>query len=233
MKSETITPAMQQLRLASLAAASRPFLTLRARYTLTMRATAPNRCSLQRGLTLTETLTALVLLAIGVLCIAAVYLERSQAAPAVLVHSKASRLADEMAEAMRARRGTVHFENPVGVLCKALPPTAPPQQHATNDVVCWQDKIATTLPNGTGAIDFDADSMPKAYLITVSWTPPKSGTASYLLRVELPEIAPVQKSPLPPVPTQVAPTKSAATVEAAGPKEAPKPASATATRAAN
>lgn len=142
----------------------------------------------QRGLTLTETVTALALLGIGVLCIATVYLERTQAAPAVLLHSKASRLAAEMAERMKSHRaGAVHFDNPVGVRCNSRLDNATPQQAATNDIACWQDKVARTLPNGSGAIAHDSQSTPPAYLITVSWTPAGSGTASYLLRVTDPE----------------------------------------------
>jgi type IV pilus assembly protein PilV len=141
----------------------------------------------QRGLTLTETLTALVLLAIGVLCIATVYLERSQAAPAVLLHSKANRLAVEMAERMRARRtDQVHFENPVGVRCNPELSDAPTQQLVTNDIACWQEKVVQTLPNGSGAIAHDNRQTLRTYLITVSWSPPDRGTASFLLRVELP-----------------------------------------------
>jgi Tfp pilus assembly protein PilV len=141
-----------------------------------------------RGLTLTETVTALALLGIGVLCIATVYLERSQAAPAVLLHSKANRLAEEMSQQMSARRSDqVHFENPVGVLCNAELKNASPQQLATNDMACWQDKVAATLPNGSGAIALDTSGVRQAYLITVSWSPPGGGTASYLLRAELPD----------------------------------------------
>ena len=141
-----------------------------------------------RGLTLTETVTALALLGIGVLCIATVYLERSQAAPAVLLHSKANRLAEELAEQIAARRGEqAHFENPVGVVCKPALTEGTPQALATNDVACWQDKIAATLPNGSGAIALEETAGGRAYLITVSWSPPDGGTASYLLRTVLPE----------------------------------------------
>jgi len=154
----------------------------------------------QRGLTLTETATALVLLAIGVLCIATVYLERSQAAPAVLLHSKANRLAVEMAERMRAHSAhQVHFENPVGVRCNAQLANASPQKLATNAISCWQEKVAQTLPNGSGAIAHYSHPTTPAYLITVSWSPPDRGTASYLLRVEMPSesspMAPKANSP--------------------------------------
>jgi Tfp pilus assembly protein PilV len=145
----------------------------------------------QLGLTLTETLTALVLLAIGVLCIATLYMERSQAAPAVLLHSKANRLAQEMRERMHTPYAApVHFENPVGVLCNPRLVDVAPQALATNDIACWQSKVAETLPNGSGAIARDSQSLPPAYLITVSWSPPDRGTASYLLRVETTNASP-------------------------------------------
>ena len=145
----------------------------------------------QSGLTLTESLTAMVLLAIGVLCIATVYLERTQAAPAVLLHSKANRLAEEMAEKMRSYSGdAVHFENPVGVRCNPTLDEAKTQTKATNDIACWQVKVAETLPNGTGAIAHDSHAPTPAYLITVSWSPPERGTASYLLRLDMPSSGP-------------------------------------------
>ena len=141
----------------------------------------------QRGLTLTESITALVLLAIGVLCIATVYLERSQAEPAVLLHSKASRLAAEMAELIHTRQSAqVHFENPIGMVCNAQLVNAAPQKATNNDIACWQEKVAQTLPNGSGAIADDTEHLTPAYLITVSWSAAGSGTASYLLRVEVP-----------------------------------------------
>lgn len=151
-----------------------------------------------RGLTFTETLTALLLLGIGLLCIASVYLERSQAAPAVLLHSKANRLAQEMAEHMRSQQAAgVRFENPVGTVCQAdlnlaqiqtrspqLATQFQQQKLIDNEVSCWQEKIAQTLPNGAGAISIDSTNKPPAFLITVSWSPPGGGTASYLLRLE-------------------------------------------------
>lgn len=145
----------------------------------------------QSGLTITESLTAIGLLAIGVLCIATVYLERTQAAPAVLLHSKANRLAEEMAEKMRSYNGeAVHFENPVGVRCNPALNEAKPQIKATNDIACWQVKVTETLPNGTGAIAHDSYAPAQAYLITVSWSPPERGTASYLLRLDMPPQSP-------------------------------------------
>jgi type IV pilus assembly protein PilV len=180
----------------------------------------------QRGLTLTETVTALVLLAIGVLCIATLYLERSQAAPAVLLHSKASRLAQEMMEHIRARQPSqVHYENPVGVLCNPRLADASPQVSATNEIACWQSKVAETLPNGTGAIAHDSQSRPPAYLITVSWSPPDRGTASYLLRVEMPNL------PKPSVPQATVPAARKPTTPLSAPSTPLAPEDAT--RAAN
>lgn len=133
------------------------------------------------GLTLTETLTALAMLAIGVLCIATVYLERGSAAPALLLHSKASRLAAEMAELVNTpHTAGAQFENAIGVRCQTSVPEA---QRKQNAVACWQEKVARTLPNGNGALAFSGEQGPSAYLVTVSWSAPKVGTASYVLRV--------------------------------------------------
>jgi type IV pilus assembly protein PilV len=137
-----------------------------------------------RGLTLTESVTALLVLGIGFLSIATVYLERTQAAPAVLLHSKASRLAVELADQIAAARpARVHFENPVGVVCQLNAGNSQSQQSAANLMACWQDKVARTLPNGNGTIAHDSASSPPVYVITVSWLAPGSGTASYSLRI--------------------------------------------------
>jgi hypothetical protein len=143
------------------------------------------------------------------LCIATLYLERSQAAPAVLLHSKASRLAQEMMERMRAQHGDqVHFENPVGVVCNPRLANASPQASATNDIACWQNKVAETLPNGSGAIARDNQTLTPAYLITVSWSPPDRGTASYLLRVETPNAQTTKPSQAAVLPTPRNPATS-------------------------
>jgi type IV pilus assembly protein PilV len=139
------------------------------------------------GLTLTETLTALAMVAIGVLCIATVYLERTQAAPAVLLHSKAGRLAAEMAEHVRNRKdATLQFENPVGITCDARFENADPQRQVSNAIACWQDKVAKTLPNGSGAVGHDSTTNPQSYLITVSWSQPGGKASSYVLRIDVP-----------------------------------------------
>jgi hypothetical protein len=110
-----------------------------------------------------------------------------------------------MAEYMRSQNNSaVRFENPIGSVCQAdltlevsqrKSPQLPLQiqQLANNAVACWQDKIASTLPNGAGAISMDDVSKPPAYLIIVSWSPPGGGTASYLLRLEHPMATPMRK----------------------------------------
>ena len=137
------------------------------------------------GLTLIETLVALLMLGIGILCIAAVYLERSQAAPAVLLHTKAKRLAAELGDALQGGQfAQLRIDNPVGVVCMPRGGNPPSKGELANLIACWQKKVGSTLPNGSGSLGFDAGSLPPARVITVSWSPPTGGTASYQLRLE-------------------------------------------------
>jgi type IV pilus modification protein PilV len=145
------------------------------------------------GLTVIETLVALLMLGIGILCIAAVYLERSQAAPAVLLHTKAKRLAAELGDALRSGQfAQLRIDNPVGVVCMPHSSNSRKKGEVANLIACWQKKVGSTLPNGSGTLGFDAGSLPPARVITVSWSPPTGGTASYQLRLE--QVQPVKAS---------------------------------------
>ncbi|MBC7985010.1 MAG: hypothetical protein H7Y02_14275 [Candidatus Obscuribacterales bacterium] len=155
--------------------------------------------SKQCGLTLPETLAALVALAIVILSIASVYLERSRAVPGLALRQEAHDLASElaariesnMANAARDGSAIVFYENPVGVLCRpelkpglrSNPKAPQPHDIAANEVACWQAQVNERLPSGAGAISLDSISVPAAYIITVSWSQPGVRTASYVLRV--------------------------------------------------
>lgn len=138
----------------------------------------------QRGLTLPETLAALVATGVVLLSIATVHLERARAAPGIALREEAQRLAHELAEKIRTTRGmAVHYEDTVGIVCTRAALPKQPQAAANNDMACWQEKVRERLPNGGGAITSDEHSLPPAYVVTVSWSQPGARGASYVVRV--------------------------------------------------
>jgi type IV pilus modification protein PilV len=141
-----------------------------------------------RGLTLPETLAALVAFGIVVLSVATVHLERARAAPGIALREEAQRLGRELAEKIRstqagAQANQVHYEDTVGVVCNRDVLPKQPQAVADNDVACWQEKVRERLPNGEGSITSDASAVEAAYVVTVSWSQPGARGASHVLRV--------------------------------------------------
>jgi Tfp pilus assembly protein PilV len=146
----------------------------------------------QRGLTLPETLVALVGLAIVGLGIVAVHVERLQTQPASGWYSDAKMLADEMEAIVRdtaqktkqaATIGEmVRYENPIGVVCSNDAANLRAADRAANQVACWQSKVAAMLPNGSGMIALDQVTIPASYVVTVSWLQSTGSTATYVVR---------------------------------------------------
>jgi type IV pilus modification protein PilV len=141
-----------------------------------------------RGLTLPETLAALVAFGIVVLSVATVHLERARAAPGIALREEAQRLGRELAEKIRGTQAStqgnqVHYEDTVGVVCNRDVLPKQPQAVADNEVACWQEKVRERLPNGEGSITSDASAVEAAYVVTVSWSQPGARGASHVLRV--------------------------------------------------
>jgi Tfp pilus assembly protein PilV len=156
------------------------------------------------GLTLPETLVALVGLAIVVLGIVAVHVERLQTIPIVAWRSDAKMLAEEFAAIVRdetlkssnAQQAPVRFENPIGVTCRVDVKSLSAVDVAANQVACWQGKVASQLPNGSGTIAIDQAAVPQVYVITVSWSQGGGSTASLVLRTKISPQLPVAMVPL-------------------------------------
>lgn len=152
-----------------------------------MKHTALSPASRQCGFTLVESLVALIVLSIGMLGIAALYLESMRAGRTALSRTQAVTLAADMADRIRANAtagvayaGAGGFNNCVagGVDCT-------PAQMAAEDIQLWLDSIAASLPNGQGLIVFNNALNPPEYTITVSWDEPGEGNVNYVLRVQI------------------------------------------------
>jgi type IV pilus assembly protein PilV len=140
----------------------------------------------EAGFTLVEALVALLVLAIGMLGIASLYVESLQAGRTALVRTMAINLASDMADRIRANRGGgAAFENAGAAACDPALGPATPDVLATNETACWHDSVAADLPNGDGTVAVDVATTPTTYVITVSWGEVgQADAATYVLRLQ-------------------------------------------------
>lgn len=131
------------------------------------------------GFTLVETLVALLVLAIGMLGIAALYVDTLRASRSALSRTHAVNLAADLADRIRANRNPVDAYTGTGL-----------NTVAQADLTDWNDLVAGLLPEGTAEVRFDAADPavgdPAAYTIIVSWTEiGQADPATYELRLEI------------------------------------------------
>lgn len=140
-----------------------------------------------RGFSIAELVSAIVVLAVGMLGVVALYVDR--------IHEQthnprsiATNLAEAMADRIRSRGSAgaaTHLQ--VAPFCTELPgaeKSVAEQSLAADtlaqDVACWQDTVGQALPNGTGMVEHEG----AGYRVTVSWSEAGVGAASVVLTSE-------------------------------------------------
>ena len=154
------------------------------------------------GVGMVEVLVAVVVIGIGLLGIASLYVVTLQAKTTSLSRFQAITLANDIADRIRANRSaeTVYDTSittaPVSKSCAAVSTTASTCSNtdmAINDLYLWQAEIAKTLPgNPTGTIAVTAKVptgtltyIPAIYTIKINWSEPTSAGLSYTLVVQI------------------------------------------------
>jgi type IV pilus assembly protein PilV len=138
----------------------------------------------QRGFTLIEAMVALIVLSVGLLGIAAMYVETLRANRTSLYRTQAVALASDIADRMRANRAPANAYA-CGAPCD---PTAGNNAIADADLAQWMNTIAARLPGGTADVEYTAPgaNTPAAYVVTISWTEVgQDDPVAYQLRVEI------------------------------------------------
>jgi type IV pilus assembly protein PilV len=154
----------------------------------TLRHTARRR---QRGFNLVEVLVALVILAVGLLGIAALYLDSLRAGRTAIYRTQAVNLAADMGDRIRSNRNAVAgyattftTAAPATVAVCETDAGCSAAQMAQNDLSRWKALVALLLPGGQGQITVTA-GIPNAYVIALRWTEAGSDQLStFELRVE-------------------------------------------------
>jgi type IV pilus assembly protein PilV len=139
---------------------------------------AASRRRYQAGFSLVEVLIALVIMSVGMLGIAGLYVQSLQAGRTSMFRHNAVTLAGDVADRIRANptagvaynhaanaTGTDNNCVTGGVICN-------PANMADNDIFLWQAQADDTLPNGAVDIVFNAGVNPPTYQITISWDEP-------------------------------------------------------------
>ena len=128
-----------------------------------------------RGFSMVEAMVALVVLAVGMLGIAGLFVMTLRAGGNAIYRMQAVNLAQDIADRIRANKTAVaayagagannNCEGPGSVNC--TPPLL-----AANDVATWTAQITAALPGGAGLIVVTPPAVagqPATYSITVSW----------------------------------------------------------------
>lgn len=142
-----------------------------------------------RGFTLVEVLVALVVMSVGMLGIAALYLEGLRAGRTAIYRTTAINLAGDMADRIRANRnaGLAYAGTGPGADggCVNGPVDCTAEELAADDWLDWNNQLDAQLPDGSvGEVAIDA-AAPVTYTITVAW--PEIGQeepATYTLTVQ-------------------------------------------------
>lgn len=150
-----------------------------------------------------ESMVALVVLSVGLLGVARMYVMGLQNGRTALMHSQAVSLASDMAERIRSNRTATVSYNLLGDPAFPNPPggTAPatglngncvdggidcaPATLASDDALRWVTDVANALPDGSAMITVNGATTPPTVTILVSWTEQGQGTVQYVQSVQI------------------------------------------------
>ncbi len=152
-----------------------------------------------RGFSMIETLVALVVLSLGLLGIARLFVEGMADNRSALHRAQAVHLARDLAERIRANRGAgmggdAYLLNangePLLQDCITAVAGCTPIALAQDDLSRWLVAIHDTLPgDGSrtpgGTVAVNTATTPATYTITVFWSEPGAGERSFVLQVQV------------------------------------------------
>jgi type IV pilus assembly protein PilV len=143
-----------------------------------------------RGFTIVEALVALVVLAVGMLGIASLYVTTLRASGSAGSRMHAINLASDLADRIRANRTAeaAYAGAPAanGTTCIGTGVSCTAVQMAAHDLFLWQAAIQATLPGAAaGTVTVDVGTNPPSYQIEVSWFEAGGAAQTYTLNMQI------------------------------------------------
>ena len=139
----------------------------------------------QRGFSLVEVLIALVIMSVGMLGIAGLFVQGMQAGRTSVLRHHAVTLAGDIADRIRANpRAGAAYEGAGGDNgCVGYGNDCDEATMAAHDVFLWQQQAVDSLPVGAVAVVFDNSVTPPLYTIGVSWAEPGFPNMGYTIAI--------------------------------------------------
>ena len=139
-----------------------------------------------RGFSLIEVLVALIVMSVGMLGIAGLYVHGLQAGRTSLFRHHAVNLAGDVADRIRANPyAGIAYTASAGADngCIAGGTDCTPGEMASSDIDLWQEQANATLPDGAVTVAYSDAAVPSVYTVTVAWSEPGQNPApSYQVR---------------------------------------------------
>lgn len=160
-----------------------------------MIAPTDNRSGRQAGFSMVEALVALVVLSVGMLGIASLYVVSLRSSGSAISRTQAVNLASDLADRIRANRSAGNAyaavvstdDEPTAVdSCIGQTVICDPATMAAYDLEVWRQQLIATMPGGTtGAVSVVGTSSPRTYTITIEWKESRDESLSYSLRMQI------------------------------------------------
>lgn len=128
----------------------------------------------QRGFSLVEVLIALIIMSVGMLGIAGLYVQSMQAGRTSMFRHHAVTLAGDVADRIRANpRAGINYAG-VGAdnNCVGMGADCNEVAMAANDIFLWDQQVVESLPGGDVVVTFDDTVLPNEYTIRINWVEP-------------------------------------------------------------
>ena len=128
----------------------------------------------QLGFSLIEVLIALVIMSVGMLGIAGLYVQSLQAGRTSMFRHQAVSLVGDIADRIRANpsAGIAYAGIGANNNCIGANIDCDVVGMAANDIWVWDMQAVSSLPTGDVVVGFDDTVAPPIYTITVSWNEP-------------------------------------------------------------
>ncbi len=146
------------------------------------------------GFSIVEAMVALVVMSVGMLGIAGLYVSSLKAGRTAVLRTKAVNMASDLADRIRANRTARNaYDTAVVAPCSvpgggATLAETTARNRAALDTCTWQTTVQNELPQGTVNCVFVVGApagMPNSYIVTINWQEPGEQQAfSYQLRVQ-------------------------------------------------